>query len=107
MVEAVRAGRREGQDAMANNYDKDDHKTWAVYDNPHLIMPVEDGTYAIWLTEEATYLAEAFEMNWMREYFGLGGNNMLVDQRGLKRESGQTHRKTWKRHTRSLLYQNM
>ena len=68
--------------AEANNYDKDDHKTWAVYDNPHLIMPVEDGTYAIWLTEEATYLAEACEMNWMREYFGLGGNNLLVDQRG-------------------------
>jgi hypothetical protein len=36
----------------------------------------------MWCTPEATYLAEACEMNWMREYFGRGGNNILVDQRG-------------------------
>ena len=68
--------------AEANNYDKDNHLSWAVYDDAHLIMPVKDGTYAIWRTEDATYLAEACEMNWMREYFGLGGKSMLVDQRG-------------------------
>ena len=66
----------------AQNYDKDNHKTWAVYDDPHLIKPVDDGTYAMWLTPEATYLVEACEMNWMREYFGRGGNNLLIDQSG-------------------------
>lgn len=66
----------------AVNYDKDNHKSWAVYNDAHLIKPVKDDTYAIWRTPEATYLAEACEMNWMREYFGRGGNNILVDQRG-------------------------
>ena len=68
--------------AEAKNYNKDDFKTWAVYDDAHLIKPVEDGTYALWITPEATYLAEACEMNWMREYFGRGGNTILVDQSG-------------------------
>ena len=66
----------------AKDYNKDDHKTWAVYDDAHLIKPVKENTYAMWCTPEATYLAEACEMNWMREYFGRGGNNILVDQRG-------------------------
>jgi hypothetical protein len=66
----------------AKDYDKDNYKTWAVYNDAHLIKPVKDDTYAIWRTKEATYLAEACEMNWMREYFGRGGNNILVDQRG-------------------------
>jgi hypothetical protein len=66
----------------AVNYDKDNHKSWAVYNDAHLIKPVKKGTYAIWRTEEATYLAEACEMNWMREYFGRGGDNILIDQSG-------------------------
>lgn len=66
----------------AKNYNKDNHKTWAVYNDAHLIKPVKKDTYAIWRTEEATYLAEACEMNWMREYFGRGGNNILIDQSG-------------------------
>ena len=28
------------------------------------------------------YLAEACEMNWIREYFGRGGNTILLDQSG-------------------------
>lgn len=66
----------------AKDYDKDNHQSWAVYDDAHLIKPVEDGTYALWLTPEATYLAEACEMNWNREYFGRGGNTILLDQSG-------------------------
>ena len=66
-----------------NNYNKDDFKTWAVYDDPHLIAPTIDGTMAIWLTPEATYIAEACEMNWKREYFGRGSSdNMLLDRNG-------------------------
>ena len=68
--------------AEAKDYNKDDHKTWAVYDDAHNIKPTKDGTYALWLTPEATYLAEACEMNWMREYFGRGGNEMFIDQYG-------------------------
>jgi hypothetical protein len=68
--------------AEASNYNKDDYKTWAVYTDAHLIRPVEDGTYALWLTPEATYLAETCEMNWNREYFGRGGSDMLIDQSG-------------------------
>ena len=66
----------------AKDYDKDNYQSWAVYNDAHLIKPVKEDTYAIWRTPEATYLAEACEMNWMREYFGRGGNNILVDQRG-------------------------
>lgn len=66
----------------AKDYDKDNHKSWAVYNDPHLIKPVDDGTLAIWMTPEATYLVEACEMNWMREYFSCGGNSILVDHRG-------------------------
>ena len=68
--------------AEAKDYDKDNHKTWAVFDDAHLIKPVKDGTLAIWRTPDATYLAEACEMNWMREYFGRGGKELLIDQSG-------------------------
>ena len=51
----------------ANNYNKDNHETWAVYTNPHLIKPVKEGTMALWNTPEATYIAIAHEQNWMRE----------------------------------------
>ena len=66
----------------AKDYDKDNFNTWAVYDEPHLIKPVADGTFAIWRTPDATYLAEACEKNWMREYFSRGGNIVLVDKSG-------------------------
>lgn len=66
----------------AKDYNKDNHLSWAIYEDPHLIKPVKDGTLAIWLTRDATYLAEACEMNWRREYFGRGGNNLLMDQSG-------------------------
>ena len=66
----------------AKGYNKDDHKTWAVYNDAHLIQPVKEDTYAIWRTEEATYLAEACEMNKMREYFKGRGNSILIDQSG-------------------------
>lgn len=66
----------------AKAYDKDNYQTWAVYDDAHLIKPVKDGTYALWLTPEATYLAEANEMNWMREYFGKGKDDILIDNSG-------------------------
>ena len=66
----------------AKDYDKDNYQSWAVYDDVHLIKPVDTETYAIWRTPEATYLAMACEMNWMREYFGLLAGNMLIDQSG-------------------------
>ena len=66
----------------AKDYNKDNYQSWAVYNDAHLIKPVKENTYAIWRTEEATYLAEAHEMNWMREYFKGGGNSILIDQSG-------------------------
>ncbi len=65
-----------------NNYNKDNHETWAVYNNPHLIKPVNEGTMALWNTPEATYIAIAHEQNWTREYYGLSSATMLVDGRG-------------------------
>ena len=52
-----------------DNYNKDDMGTYDVYTDAHLIKPVKDFTTAVWLTEDATYLAMAFEQNWTREYF--------------------------------------
>ena len=66
----------------AKNYNKDNHESWAVYDDPHLIKPIEKGAMAIWLTPEATYLARAYEMNWNREYFGIHKGNLLIDGSG-------------------------
>ena len=66
----------------AKDYDKDNFFTWSEYKDAHLIKPVEEGTMAMWLTPEATYVAVATEMNWRREYFGRGGNTILIDKSG-------------------------
>lgn len=66
----------------AKDYDKDNFFTWSEYKDAHLIKPVEEGTMAMWLTKEATYVAVATEMNWRREYFGRGGNTILIDKSG-------------------------
>lgn len=66
------------------NYNKDNWDTWAVYTDPHMIKPVDEGTMALWLTPEATYLACAHEQNWMREYFGIHPGTLLVDEHGNK-----------------------
>ena len=63
-------------------YDKDNHETWEVYNNAHLIKPVKEGTMALWNTPEATYIAIAHEQNWMREYFGHSSETILIDNRG-------------------------
>ena len=65
-----------------HDYDKNNSGTWAVYTDVHLIKPATDKTFAIWRTKDATYLARATEQNWMREYFGRGGNNVLLDNNG-------------------------
>ena len=66
----------------AKNFDKDNFFTWSEYKDAHLIKPVPDGTMAMWLTPEATYVAISTEMNWRREYFGRGGNTILIDKSG-------------------------
>lgn len=66
----------------AKNYDKDNFFTWSEYTDAHLIKPIPDGTMAMWLTPEATYVAVATEMNWRREFFGRYGNNILIDNAG-------------------------
>ena len=67
-----------------NNYDKNNHETWAVYNDVHLIKPVEEGTMALWRTTTATYLAVAHEQNWNREYHGHNAETVLMDNRGHK-----------------------
>lgn len=64
------------------NYTKSDGHSWAVYTDAHLIQPAKEGAMALWRTPEATYLACAHEQNWMREYFYINPNTMLVDERG-------------------------
>ena len=64
------------------DYDKNNGHSWEVYTEPHLIKPVPGGTMAIWRTAEATYLAEAHEQNWMREYFGIHPGTILADESG-------------------------
>ncbi|MDO4171545.1 MAG: hypothetical protein Q4D28_02410 [Prevotellaceae bacterium] len=66
----------------ASAYDRDNAGTWAVYTDAHLIKPQPENTMALWRTPDATYLAFATEQNWMREYYGRGDNNVLVDQTG-------------------------
>ena len=66
----------------AKDYDKDNFFTWSEYKDAHLIKPIPEGTMAMWLTPEATYVAIATEMNWRREYFGRGGNTILIDKSG-------------------------
>lgn len=64
------------------NYDRNVNQSWAVYKDVHTIKPVEDGTLALWRTKDATYLAMATEQNWYREWWGYGGNSVLMDDRG-------------------------
>ena len=66
----------------AKNYDKDNFFTWSEYKDAPLIKPLPEGTMAMWLTPEATYVAISTEMNWRREYFGRGGNTILIDKSG-------------------------
>ena len=66
----------------AKDYDKDNFFTWSEYKDAHLIKPIPEGTMAMWLTPDATYLALATEMNWRREYFGRGGSTILIDKQG-------------------------
>ncbi len=66
----------------AKNYDKDNFFTWPEYKDAHLIKPIPEGTMAMWLTPEATYVAISTHMNWRREYFGRGGNTILIDKSG-------------------------
>ena len=64
------------------DYDKNNWHAWEVYTEPHLIKPTPEGTMAIWRTAEATYLAEAHEQNWMREYFSIHRGTILADESG-------------------------
>ena len=66
----------------AVDYDKNNSDSWAVFQDAHLIKPLEENTMALWRTPDATYLAVATEQNWYREYYGRGGNNILLDQQG-------------------------
>lgn len=66
----------------AENYDRNKHESWAVYNDAHTIKPVKEKTMALWRTPETTYLAIATEQNWIREYYGRGGNTVLMDERG-------------------------
>ena len=60
-------------------YDKQNWNTWKVLTDAHLIKPQKEGTMAIWLTPEATYLAIACEQNWTREYWGFSWGNDKAD----------------------------
>lgn len=64
------------------NYDRNVNQSWAVYKDVHTIKPVENGTLALWRTKDATYLAMATEQNWYREWWGYGGNSVLMDDIG-------------------------
>ena len=63
-------------------YDKQNWNTWKVMREAHLIKPLADGTMALWLTPEATYLAIGFEQNWTTEYWGFGHDIKLLDNAG-------------------------
>lgn len=64
------------------NYNDNHQESWAVYKDAHTIKPVEEKTMAVWRTPDATYLAIATEQNWFREYYGRGGNTILLDNQG-------------------------
>ena len=66
----------------ANNYNKNNSNSWSVYTDAHLIKPLKEGTKAIWITPEATYVAVAHEQNWLREYMGVEKGGMLLDGNG-------------------------
>ena len=63
-------------------YDLQNWNTWKVLTDAHLIKPQPDGTRAVWLTPEATYIAVAYEQNWTAEYWGFDPETMLVDEAG-------------------------
>lgn len=64
----------------AKDYSKNNSGSWSVYKDAHTIKPTEEGTMAMWLTPEATYVAIAHEQNWLREYMGVEKGGMLVDE---------------------------
>lgn len=64
------------------DYDANNYESWAVYNDAHTIKPVKEKTMALWRTPDATYLAIATEQNWLREYYGRGGNTILLDNQG-------------------------
>lgn len=63
-------------------YDLQNWNTWKVLTDAHLIKPLPDGTRAIWLTREATYIAVAYEQNWTAEYWSFEPGTILVDEAG-------------------------
>jgi hypothetical protein len=63
----------------SEEYDSWDERSWAVYNDVHLIKPVEEGTMALWRTPDATYVAYAYEQNWTREQFGSSHDLWLID----------------------------
>lgn len=66
----------------ASDYTKNNSGSWSAYTDAHLIKPRPEGTMALWITPEATYLAIAHEQNWMREYYGYEPGGMLLDDDG-------------------------
>ena len=66
----------------AKDYSKNNSGSWSVYKDAHTIKPTGEGTMAMWLTPEATYVAIAHEQNWLREYMGVEKGCMLVDGNG-------------------------
>ena len=63
----------------SKEYDSMMERSWAVYNDVHLIKPVEEGTMALWRTPDATYVAYAYEQNWTREQFGSSHDLRLID----------------------------
>lgn len=64
------------------DYNANNQSSWAVYKDAHTIKPVKEKTMALWRTPDATYLAISTEQNWIREYYGRGGNTILLDNQG-------------------------
>ena len=63
----------------SKEYDSMMERSWAVYNDVHLIKPVEEGTMALWRTPDATYVAYAYEQNWTREQFRSSHDLWLID----------------------------
>ena len=76
----------------AHDYSKNNSGTWSVYTDVHLIKPLKEGTKALWLTPEATYVAVAHEQNWLREYMGVEKGGMLLDANGHQSRVVARHR---------------
>ena len=65
------------------NYDKDNAKSWARYNNVHTIKPLDNQrTFALWRTPETTYLAIPHNQTWRREYYGYHDTTFLLDNYG-------------------------